>query len=368
MIGGDRSASFGVDGKATTLVVPDWSEPVGQWNSRMVGGVRVDEAERIAPAYAKEAPLAWVATHRHGARGENEAYALSHLFRLRLDVPKGARELALPADERVRILAVTAAKNPNDAVVAAQRLLDPGTEAVVHFETPGATFVEGTSVVLTSPTPGATIRYTVDGSEPAAASPVYTAPIALKETTTVKARAFSAGYGDGFVAAATFTKAVPKEPARADASGLVPGLACRLYEGEWRRRLPDFSTLAPVRTLVLPTVALTGEMPKARFGLVCEGFLSVPADGLTTFSLRAEDAAELLVDGESLIRNEPTDYLSRRGAAALKTGLHAIEVRYFQRNFVAGLGLKVDAPGEPLAPVPASRLLHAEGHSISAAR
>ena len=109
-------------------------------------------------------------------------------------------------------------------------------------------------------------------------------------------------------------------------------------------------------------------MPKERFGLVCEGYLSVPADGLTTFSLRAEDAAELLVDGESVIRNEPTDYLSRRGAAALKAGLHAIEVRYFQRNFVAGLGLKMDAPGEPLSPVPASRLFHAAGPSISAGR
>jgi hexosaminidase len=107
-------------------------------------------------------------------------------------------------------------------------------------------------------------------------------------------------------------------------------------------------------------------MPREKFGLVCEGFLSVPADGLTTFSLRAEDGAELLVDGESVIGNQPTDYLSRRGTAALKAGLHAVEVRYYQRNFVAGLGLKMDAPGEPLAPVPASRLFHAaEGNAGS---
>ncbi|MBK6406938.1 MAG: hypothetical protein IPF66_19005 [Holophagales bacterium] len=127
-IGGDRRAPFAVDGKAAALTVPDWAEPVGQWNNRMVGGARVDEADGIAPAYAKETPLAWVATHRHGARGENEAYAVAHLFRLRLDVPKGARELTLPSDERLRILAVTAARNPNDAVLSAQRFLDPGAE------------------------------------------------------------------------------------------------------------------------------------------------------------------------------------------------------------------------------------------------
>jgi len=358
-IGGDRAARFDVDGTATTLAVPDWAEPVGQWNSRLVGGERVEEAGRIAPTYAKETPLAWVGTHRHGPRGENEAYALAQLFRLRIDLPKGGRVLTLPADARLRIVAITAARNPNDAVVAAQPFLDRGDATVVHFETPGGTFLEAASVVLTSPTPGAAIRYTLDGSDPTLSSAVYVAPIAVESTTTVKARAFASGRDDRFVASATFRKAVRRESVTVAASSLAPGLACRLYEGEWKK-LPDFSGLTPVRTLVVGTVTLTPEMPKERFGLVCDGFLLVPADGLTTFSLRAEDGAELLVDGESLILNEPTDYLSRRGVAALKPGLHRIEVHYYQRDFVAGLGLKMEAPGEPLEPVPAGRLFHAE--------
>ncbi len=114
-VGGDRVAPFAVDGVVATLTVPDWAEPVGQWNSRLVGGERVEEPARIAPAYAKATPVAWVGTHRHGARGENEAYALAHLFRLRIDLPKGARELALPSDPHLRILSATAARNPNDA-------------------------------------------------------------------------------------------------------------------------------------------------------------------------------------------------------------------------------------------------------------
>jgi len=357
-VGGDRVAPFAVDGVATTLTVPDWAEPVGQWNSRLVGGERVEEPGRIAPAYAKETRVAWVGTHRHGARGGNEAYALAHLFRLRIDVPRGARELALPADPRLRILSATAARNPNDALVSAQRLLEPGTGTVVHFETPGATFVGTTQVVLTSPTPGATIRYTLDGREPTSASALYSGPVVLERTATVKARAFAAGRDDRFVASATFTKLVPREAAKLPASSLAPGLSCHLYEGDWKK-LPDFTALKPARSLVVPTVALTPEMPKERFGLVCSGYLAVPGDGLATFSLRAEDAAELLVDGESVIRNEPTDYLSRRGTAALRPGLHAVEVRYFQRSFVAGIGLKMDAPGEPLAPVPPERLFHA---------
>jgi len=359
-VGGDREVRFAVDGAPVTLVVPDWAEPVGQWNNRLVGGTRVDDPEGIAPAYEKETPVAKVLTHRHGARGENEAYTLSHLFRLRVDLPKGTRSVTLPDDARLRVLAATAARNPNDAVVPARRFLEPGEATVVHFETPGRTFVGRTEVVLTSPTPGATIRYTLDGTVPSPASTVYAGPIVLEKTTTVRARAFAPRKEDRFVAAATFTAATPRAASSVDPKTLSPGLACRLYEGEWRRRLPDFSKLTAARSFVLPTVGLTPEMPKERFGLVCEGYLSVPADGLTTFSLRAEDAAELLVDGASVVKNEPTDVLSRAGTAALAAGLHPVEVRYFQRDFVSALALRMDAPGEPLLPVPAERLFHAE--------
>jgi gliding motility-associated-like protein len=44
---------------------------------------------------------------------------------------------------------------------------------------------------LSTPEPGITIRYTTDGSYPTAASPVYSGPINITETTVVKAIAFS---------------------------------------------------------------------------------------------------------------------------------------------------------------------------------
>lgn len=366
-VGGDRAARFEVDGVPVTLIVPDWAEPVGQWYGRLVGGARVDDPDRIAPAFAKETPLARVLTHRHGARGENEAYVLSNLFRLRVDLPKGARVVTLPTDERVRVVAATAASDLNDDVVRAFRLFDDPPAAVVNFETPGTPFVGRTEVVLTSPTPGATIRYTLDGSAPTASSPAYSGPIALERSATVKARAFAPGRDDRFVAEAAFTR-LETRPAAAVAKGsLAPGLACRLYEGEWRK-LPDFAPLKPARSFVLPTVVLTPDLPREKYGLVCEGYLDVPGDGLTTFSLRAEDGAELLVDGASVVRNEPTDYLSRKGAAALAPGLHAVEVRYFQRSFVAGLALSMDGPGTPIEPVPAGRFFHDAGGSMAAPR
>lgn len=41
---------------------------------------------------------------------------------------------------------------------------------------------------------GTAIRYTLDGSEPTATCPLYTAPIAIRKTTTVRAKAFYDGY------------------------------------------------------------------------------------------------------------------------------------------------------------------------------
>ncbi|HUK12549.1 MAG TPA: glycoside hydrolase family 38 C-terminal domain-containing protein [Thermoanaerobaculaceae bacterium] len=358
-VGGDREATFTVDGATARLLVPDWAEPVGQWDSRMVGGEVVQDPARIAPAYAKVVPVAWVGTHRHGARGENEAYVFTYLFRLRLDVPPDAKTLTLPGDEHVRILAITAAHNDNDAVVAGQPFTDPATGTVVHFEAPERQFIGRTTVTLTSPNPGATIRFTTDGGEPSATSAAYTGPLQLDRTTTVKARAFAFGLDDRFVATATFTRVEPREASAVARDALAPGLACRIYEGDWPKP-PDFGALRPAGEVTLATVTLPADRPVDHLGMRCDGYLAVPADGLYTFRLRSADASELRLDGATVVVNESPDFISRTGQVALRAGLHALELDYVHATFVAGLTLKMDEPGKPLAPIPAERLFHAK--------
>ncbi len=72
----------------------------------------------------------------------------------------------------------------------------PATGAVaapVPSVADGAFVPAGTSVVLYSPTPGAEIHYTLDGSVPDAASPVYDAPIPINGPIMVRARAIKTG-------------------------------------------------------------------------------------------------------------------------------------------------------------------------------
>jgi Chitobiase/beta-hexosaminidase C-terminal domain len=59
-------------------------------------------------------------------------------------------------------------------------------------------------VRVTSPTPGARIVYTLDGSEPTATSPRYTGPLTVRQTVRLRARAMLPGRADSFVSTASF--------------------------------------------------------------------------------------------------------------------------------------------------------------------
>ena len=72
------------------------------------------------------------------------------------------------------------------------------------FSPAAGTFLTAQSVEISSETEGATIYYTVDGSEPTEKSPVYTEAISVNETTTIKAIAVKEEYSNSAVASATY--------------------------------------------------------------------------------------------------------------------------------------------------------------------
>ena len=87
---------------------------------------------------------------------------------------------------------------------------EPEEPEVVVVETPtispaGGEVEEGTAVTLACATEGATIRYTLDGTEPTASSTAYTSPIAISSACTLKAVAMKDGCTTSEVATAAFT-------------------------------------------------------------------------------------------------------------------------------------------------------------------
>ena len=77
--------------------------------------------------------------------------------------------------------------------------------ATPTFSPAAGTFTEAQNVTISCTTEGATIHYTLDGTDPTANSDTYSTPLAISETTTVKAIAMKQGMSNSSVATATYT-------------------------------------------------------------------------------------------------------------------------------------------------------------------
>ena len=73
------------------------------------------------------------------------------------------------------------------------------------FDPEGCLFYPTTNVTIACSDPSATIRYTLDGTEPTETSTRYTGPIFVEDDVTIRARAFSSGKNPSPVVAETYT-------------------------------------------------------------------------------------------------------------------------------------------------------------------
>lgn len=125
---GDQAGKFKVGEKSAELNIQDWGGFIGQWDDRQWSSI--DSAHDhygtmlgIKPGYIKRADLAWYCSHHHDAAGKNVPYAYSYLFAYALDLPPEAHNITLPDNDKIRILAVSAAEE-NPEVKPVQPLYD----------------------------------------------------------------------------------------------------------------------------------------------------------------------------------------------------------------------------------------------------
>ena len=95
----------------------------------------------------------------------------------------------------------------------------------------GVTFSPTLDVALTCETAAATIRYTLDGTDPTEASAEYTGPITLSATTTIRARAYKAGMAASDVVGATYTLGASTPPELGDVT-VTPRATAATVSGE----------------------------------------------------------------------------------------------------------------------------------------
>ena len=99
------------------------------------------------------------------------------------------------------------------AVVAYGLLTAPPQAAAPTFSPPAGTYANTQMVAISTTTGGASIRYTVDGSTPTEThGTVYSSPVSISATATLKALAYKTGYTDSAVTSATYTISVTPPP------------------------------------------------------------------------------------------------------------------------------------------------------------
>ena len=101
----------------------------------------------------------------------------------------------------------------NSDVATADINIEIPTVATPTFTPNTGTYADSVVFTLTCVTEGAAIRYTTDGSEPATTSTLYTVPVTLSNTSTVKAKAFKTDWNASETASVIYT--IAHEPALA---------------------------------------------------------------------------------------------------------------------------------------------------------
>ena len=218
-------------------------------------------------------------------------------------------------------------------------------------------FGQPATVTLTSPAPKAVIHYTLDGSEPTAASPIANGALSVAKPGTIKAIALADGAKASKVVSAEVKPALPAQPV----SGTVaPGLLCEYYEGEWKQ-LPDFATLTAKSSTTATEIAFPEQHAQEHFALRFTGYIAAPDTGLYTFATTSDDGSELLIDGQLVVDHDGFHGDSERsGTVGLVAGTHRIEVRFFQGTGPASLAAAWQGPKGEKTVILAAALSHDE--------
>ncbi len=147
-----------------------------------------------------------------------------------------------------------------------------------------------------------------------------------------------------------------------------PGLNYQYFEGTWEG-MPKFGELKPVATGSAEGLDLSLRKQPEQYGMVFDGYLTVPADGGYIFDLLGTDADSLEIDGVA-VATSPKPVVQvcgsvgnavqmASGSMALGAGKHRVRVAMTHTTGDQVLSLKWQGPGLPLREIPKEMFSHA---------
>lgn len=195
--------------------------------------------------------------------------------------------------------------------------------------------------LLSSGVPGMKLHYTLDGSDPTASSPVYSAPLVVTKPAKIRAKMIKPA---GPISETFALDCVQFSPEAG--SNFQPGVDVKFAKGDFAA-VPDFATLKGVMSSVLPFIDYRPYDNQDRFALEYSGYFKVEADGPHTFTLGSDDGSVLEIAGAVVVNNDGLHgYREVSSRVMLKKGYYPFRLRYFEADGAESLQIFVQAPGD----------------------
>jgi len=257
-------------------------------------------------------------------------------------------------------------------------------------------FHDTLEVQMASATPGVDIRYTLNGGDPTAQSPLYSEPLVIDADAVVKARAFRPGVEEvpdvmsgthATIISRAFYERQRLRPAETDneaSAATRAGLAYTFHQARWQDLFIDPARIEPADegqvARVFDNLPATADEP---YAVRYRGYLEVPASGVYTFHAPDELVRNNIMGGYDLrihVGNQEWYPSTRRHAFGkwsipLDEGKHPLTIEFIDfrgqtpqvinkpgyRELIWSGGtpdLKISGPGMEPQPIPAAWLRH----------
>lgn len=211
-------------------------------------------------------------------------------------------------------------------------------------------------VHISCATPGAVIRYTLDGTEPKESSRPYTAVLLPDSACTVRARTYKAGFLPGNEASAR-VKSYPLMPSMSLLRAPEPGLtAFTLTSDKYSSETVLSSRLENGKVAYDFNL---NDICAEKCGMLWRGYFNAPKTGAYHFSLESDDGSLLFLDGVKVVDNDGDHGMVEKSEIAyLQQGWHSLKVVYFNSGGGYGLKVRYTPPGGEMKEMERTLLAH----------